>query len=119
MRVHSQVYIIENFVLDLLQGRVEELVRANLSSYAVAAIEDCSKRLDNYVDSEVLAAIQRTASKPWISGTPYKMKACMPDSSVLLINPSKLDKDLLEAILWWSTVLNWSERFGTLLLLVF
>ena len=110
--------MIDNFLLDLLQGRVEELLEANLTSYAVAVIEDCSKRLDNYVNSEVLAAIQRTASKSWISGTPYAMKACMPDSSILLIDPRKLDKDLVEAILWWSKVLNWSERFGIHLLFI-
>ena len=118
IRIHSKVYMIDNFLLDLLQGRVEELLEANLTSYAVAVIEDCSKRLDNYVNSEVLAAIQRTASKSWISGTPYAMKACMPDSSILLIDPRKLDKDLVEAILWWSKVLNWSERFGIHLLFI-
>ncbi|CBI20560.3 hypothetical protein VitviT2T_015880 [Vitis vinifera] len=101
------IYISPNVIV---KGRVEELLEANLTSYAVAVIEDCSKRLDNYVNSEVLAAIQRTASKSWISGTPYAMKACMPDSSILLIDPRKLDKDLVEAILWWSKVLNWSER---------
>ena len=106
------------FLLDLLQGRIEELFGSNLTSYAVGGIEDCSERLDNYVNSEVLAAIQRTASKPWISVTPYAMKACMPDSSILLIDPRKLDKDLGKAILWWSKVLNWSKRFDIHLLFI-
>lgn len=101
-----------------MQGRIEEL-GTNLTSHAVAVTEDCSERLDNYVHPEVLAAIQRTASKPWISVTPYAMKACMLKSSILVIDPRKLDEDLGKAILWWSRVLNWNKRFGIHLFSIF
>ena len=90
---------------------MEELTGIGLSTHAVAAAEDCSKRLNSYVNSDVLDAIQRSASKPWVSVTPYVKDACMPDLSLLLIDVRKLDKEFLEAVLWWSKVLNWSVRF--------
>jgi hypothetical protein len=37
--------------------------------------------------------------------------ACTPDLSVLLIDSRKLEGDFVEAFLWWSKVLNLSERF--------
>lgn len=86
-----------------------------MSYYAIAAAEDCSKSLDTYVNSDVLDAIQRSASKPWVSETPYATNSCMPDLSLVLIDSRKLEKDFLEAFLWWSKVLNWSERFVALL----
>lgn len=93
------------------QGRVEELTGIDLSTHAIAAAaEDCSKRLNSYVNSDVLDAIQRSASKPWVSVTPYVKDACMPDLSLLVIDARKL-QEFLEAVLWWSKVLNWSDRF--------
>jgi len=63
-----------------------------------------------FLNFDVLDAIQRSASKPWVSETPYMKNACMPDFSVLLIDSRKLEGDFVEAFLWWSTVLNLSER---------
>lgn len=94
----------------VLQGRVEQLTGIDLSTHGVAAAEDCSKRLNSYVNSDVLDAIQRSASKPWVSVSPYVKDACMPDLSILLIDAMILDKEFLKAVLWWSKVLNWSNR---------
>uniref|UniRef100_A0A5B7BY60 Hexosyltransferase n=1 Tax=Davidia involucrata TaxID=16924 RepID=A0A5B7BY60_DAVIN len=94
----------------VMKGRIEELFGVKLSNYAIAASEDCSRRLSAYVNSDVLDAIQRSAAKPWVSGTPYAKDACLPDLSLVLIDVTKLEKDLVEAILWWSKVLNTSKR---------
>jgi hypothetical protein len=94
-----------------LQGRVEELLGIDLRNYAIGAAEDCSKKLDMFFNFDVLDAIQRSASKPWVSETPYMKNACTPDLSVLLIDSRKLEGDFVEAFLWWSKVLNLSERF--------
>lgn len=94
-----------------MQARVEELIGVDLTNYAIAAADDCSERLNTYVNSAVLDAIQRSASKPWVSQTPYAKDACVPDLSVLLINAKRLGKELVEAVLWWNRVLNLSERF--------
>lgn len=94
-----------------MQGRVEELLRVDLSNYGVAMAEDCSKRLSDYANSDVLDAIQRSASKPWVSSTSYAANACMPELGVVLFNAAKLEKDLVEAILWWSRVLNSKKRY--------
>ncbi|XP_044495565.1 uncharacterized protein LOC123218282 isoform X2 [Mangifera indica] len=100
------IYISPNVIV---KGNVEELTGVDLSYYAIAAAEDCSKSLDTYVNSDILDAIQRSASKPWVSETPYATNSCMPDLSLVLIDSRKLEKDFLEAFLWWSKVLNWSE----------
>lgn len=94
-----------------MQGRVEELIGVDLSNYAIAATDDCSERLNSYINPDVLDAIQRSASKPWVSETPYPMNSCMPDLSVLMIDARKLGKDILEAFLWWTKVLNLSDRY--------
>ncbi|XVF27205.1 hypothetical protein REPUB_Repub14bG0087100 [Reevesia pubescens] len=101
------IYVSPNLIL---KGRVEELTGIDLSTHAVAAAEDCSKRLNGYVNSDVLDAIQRSASKPWVSMTPYVKDACMPHLSLLLINARKLEEEFLEAVLWWTRVLNWNDR---------
>lgn len=102
------IYISPNV---LMKGRVEELIGIDLGNYAIGAAEDCSKskRLNMFVKSDVLDAIQRSASNPWVSETPYMKNACMPDLSVLLIDAKKLGGDFVEAFLWWSNVLNWHE----------
>ena len=92
-----------------MQGNVEELIGVDLVNYAIAAAEDCSERLKDYVNFDVLHAIQ---SKPWVSETPFPMDACMPDLTLLLIDARKLQKYILESIVWWSKVLNLDERFG-------
>ncbi|KAK4858101.1 hypothetical protein QYF36_011078 [Acer negundo] len=101
------IYLSPNVIV---KGRVEQLIGVDLSTYAIAVAEDCSKRLDTYVNWDVLDAIQRSASKPWVSETPYAKNSCMPDLSVLLIDARKSENDFLEAFLWWSKVLNSSER---------
>ncbi|GMI77795.1 hypothetical protein HRI_001448800 [Hibiscus trionum] len=96
------IYVSPNLIL---MGRIEELTGMDLTAHVVAAAEDCSKRLNTYVNSDVLDAIQRSDSKPWISVTPYEKDACMPDLSLLLIDGKKLE-EFLEIVLWWSKVLN-------------
>lgn len=78
--------------------------------YALAAANDCSKQLGDYVNIDVLNAIQRTAAKVWVSDKPYDRNACMPDFNFLLFNTWKMDKNLLEAILWWTKVLNLKDE---------
>ena len=105
---------IANFIvltLLLMQGRVEELLHVNLGNYGIAMAEDCSKRLSDYANSDVLDVIQRSASKPWVSSTSYATNACMPELGLVLFDAAKLEKDLVEAILWWSRVLNNKKRY--------
>ncbi|XP_062096760.1 uncharacterized protein LOC133802463 [Humulus lupulus] len=97
----------------IMTGRVEELIGIELSNYAVAAAENCDKKLSNLVNTDVLDAIQRSVSKPWVSETPYAKNSCVPDLNVLLINARKFEGDFLQAVLWWRKVLNQSERNGT------
>ncbi|XP_058106947.1 uncharacterized protein LOC131250680 [Magnolia sinica] len=100
----------------ILKGSIEELFGIDLRSYAIAAAEDCSKHLSDYVNFDVLDAIQRSAAKPWVSMKPYEKTACAPDLNVLLISARKMEKDLVEAIVWWSKVLNsghkWSNQIN-------
>lgn len=94
-----------------VQGNIEDLFNFDLAPYAIGAAEDCSKRVGDYIDIEVLNAIQRTAAKSWISDKPYDKNACLPDFSVLLVEPHKLENTLLESIVWWNKVLDkGSER---------
>jgi hypothetical protein len=58
---------IDQHILLVLQGRVEELLGTDLRNYAIGAAEDCSKKLDMLFNFDVLDAIQRSASKPWVS----------------------------------------------------
>ena len=95
----------------MFQGRVEELIGINLSNYAIGATKNCAKRLDTLVNTDVLDAIQRSASKPWASETPYMKNACLPNLSVLLIDARKLEGDFFQVVPWWSKVLNWIERY--------
>ncbi|KAG8635676.1 hypothetical protein MANES_16G054300v8 [Manihot esculenta] len=95
----------------IMKGKVEDLIGVDLTNYAVAAAEDCNEKLSTYVNSDVLDAIQRSASKPWVPERPYVKDSCIPDLRVLLFDANKLEKDYMEAILWWSKVLNLRERF--------
>ncbi|PNT53360.1 hypothetical protein POPTR_001G081100v4 [Populus trichocarpa] len=101
------IYVSANVIM---KARVEELIGVDLDDYAIATAEDCSQRLKTYVNSEVLDAIQRSVSKPWVSETPYAKDTCLPDLSVLVINARKLGKDIVETVLWWSKALNLRER---------
>ncbi|KAJ7004368.1 hypothetical protein NC653_009287 [Populus alba x Populus x berolinensis] len=101
------IYVSANVIM---KARVEELIGVDLNNYAIATAEDCSQRLKNYVNLDVLHAIQRSASKAWVSETPYAKDSCLPDFSVLVINARKLEKDFAEIVLWWSKALNLRER---------
>ncbi|XP_011026983.1 PREDICTED: uncharacterized protein LOC105127407 [Populus euphratica] len=57
------IYISVNVIM---KARVEELIGVDLDDYAIATAEDCSQRLKNNVNSDVLDAIQRSVSKPWV-----------------------------------------------------
>ncbi|KAI3436936.1 Hexosyltransferase, partial [Psidium guajava] len=103
------IYFSSNLVV---KGRAEELISLDLQNHGIAAAEDCSKRLTDHVNPEVLDAIQRSASRPWVSETPYEKNACVPDLSVLLIDARNLRKDFLQGVSWWTTVLNWSQSAG-------
>ncbi|XP_008787329.2 uncharacterized protein LOC103705408 [Phoenix dactylifera] len=102
------IYISPNTII---KGDIAELYGVDLRPYALAAAEDCSRSLGDYVSLDVLNAIQRTAAKPWVSNKPYDKNACVPDLSVLSLDANKLENNLVEAILWWTKVLNvGSER---------
>ncbi|XP_010923741.1 probable galacturonosyltransferase 6 [Elaeis guineensis] len=102
------IYISPNTII---KGDIGELYDVDLRLYAIAAAEDCSGRLGDYVNIDVLNAIQRTAAKPWVSNKFYDKNACVPDFSVLSLDATKLENNLVDAILWWTKVLNLgSER---------
>lgn len=88
------------------RGNVEELFDMNLGAYAIAAAEDCSKRLSAIVNMDDLKAIQRRAEKSWGSEKSYDKDVCLPDFNLLLLDPRKLEKNLIDAISWWSKALN-------------
>ncbi|KAL5977207.1 hypothetical protein ACLOJK_021549 [Asimina triloba] len=90
----------------ILKGSIEELFETDLVNYGIAATEDCSKHLGDYVSFDVLDAIQRVSVKPWVSMKPYERTACPPNHDVLLISARKFEKDILESILWWTKLLN-------------
>jgi hypothetical protein len=89
-----------------LQGKIEDLAHLDFGTYAIAVVEDCSKRVGDYVNMGVLNAIQRTAEKSWVSTKPYDKDACLLDFNVLLVEPRKLEKNLVDAIKWWTTAIN-------------
>ncbi|KAF7120214.1 hypothetical protein RHSIM_Rhsim13G0127600 [Rhododendron simsii] len=104
--VSKFIYVSPNVII---KGGVEELL-GDLKNFGIAVAEDCTKQLSAYINFDILDAIQRSSAKPWLSGTPYSKDACMPDLGLVVIDSTRLQKDLLEAILWWSRVLNKSER---------
>ncbi|KAK1280653.1 hypothetical protein QJS04_geneDACA021243 [Acorus gramineus] len=90
----------------IVKGNIEELFGVDMGDFAVALVEDNGKRLGDHINFDVLNAVQRTAAKPWISRKPYDGNALVPDTSVLLIDANKLERDIPEAILWWNKVLE-------------
>ncbi|CAL9093514.1 unnamed protein product [Musa textilis] len=102
-RMNKFLYVSPNTIV---KGNVEELFDVDLGSYAIAAAEDCNRRLGDYVNFEVLNAIQRTKAKTWVSDKPYDKDACLPDFNVLLFDARKLDNNLLDVVAWWSKILN-------------
>ncbi|KAG6503923.1 uncharacterized protein LOC121984856 [Zingiber officinale] len=97
------LYVSPNIII---KGKVEELFGMDLGAYAIAAAEDCSKRLGDIVDMHDLKTIQRTAEKSWVYEKPYDKDACLPDFNFLLLDPRRLEKNLIDAISWWSNVLD-------------
>ncbi|AQK46419.1 hypothetical protein ZEAMMB73_Zm00001d026374 [Zea mays] len=88
----------------IIKGKVEDLGRMELGGYAIGAIEDCSKRLSDYISMDVLSAIQRAgAAFSWVPKEPYNEDACLLDFDVLLMEPRKLEKTLITSIMWWAT----------------
>ncbi|WOK99555.1 hypothetical protein Cni_G08267 [Canna indica] len=90
----------------IIEGHVEEIFDIDLGTHAIAAAEDCGRRLGDYVNTDVLSAIQRTAAKTWVSNEPYDKDACLPDLNLLLLDARKLENNLTDAILWWTKVLD-------------
>ncbi|KAJ3670046.1 hypothetical protein LUZ60_010370 [Juncus effusus] len=103
LSLSKYVYISPNTII---KGQIEELFSTDLGSYTISSAENCVKRLGDFVKIEVLNAIQRTAAKSWISDKPYDKNACIPNFNLILVNPSKIDANLAEAIVWWSNVLD-------------
>ncbi|PWZ46314.1 hypothetical protein Zm00014a_005246 [Zea mays] len=88
----------------IIKGKVEDLGRMELGGYAIGAVEDCSKRLSDYISMDVLSAIQRAgAAFSWVPKEPYNEDACLLDFDVLLMEPRKLEKTLITSIMWWAT----------------
>lgn len=89
-----------------MKGNIEELFGVDLGHYSIAATNDCSRKLGDYANIDVVNAIQRTGARTWVSDEPYNGDACILGFNLLLFSAQKLDKMLMEAILWWSKVLN-------------
>ncbi|KAL6894193.1 hypothetical protein ACP4OV_008291 [Aristida adscensionis] len=93
-------------IVQAVAGKIEDLARTELGTYGIAAVEDCSKRLGDYVSMDVLNAIQRTGAKSWVSKNPYDKDACLLDLDLLLVQPHKLEKNLVDSIMWWVQVID-------------
>lgn len=95
----------------IIKGKVEDLGRMDLGSYAIGAGVDCSKRLNDYISMDVLSAIQRAgAAQSWVPKEPYNKDACLLDFDVLLIEPRKLEKNLVASIMWWVNAINLANQ---------
>lgn len=93
------------------QGKVEDLGRMELGGYAIGAVEDCSKRLSDYISMDVLSAIQRAgAAFSWVPKEPYNEDACLLDFDVLLMEPRKLEKTLITSIMWWADAIRLANQ---------
>ncbi|KAJ0980415.1 hypothetical protein J5N97_008670 [Dioscorea zingiberensis] len=94
----------------IIKGDIKDLFNVDLGPYSVAAAEDCSTRLGDHVNMDVVDAIQRTSAKSWMSDEPYDKNACTPDLNLFLLDTSRLDKNLMESISWWCKVLNLGKQ---------
>ncbi|KAL6637985.1 hypothetical protein ACP70R_025557 [Stipagrostis hirtigluma subsp. patula] len=90
----------------IIKGTIEDLARTELGTYAIGAVEDCSKRFGDYVSMDALNAVQRTGAKSWVSAKPYDKDACLLNFDVLSVNPRRLEKNLVDAIMWWVQVVD-------------
>lgn len=75
----------------------------DLEDRAVAAVEDCSQKLETYFDFHQLAKIQARPDKPaWVPEMPINPQACVFNRGVLVIDTNKwIEENVTEAILWW------------------
>uniref|UniRef100_A0A0E0D7M0 Uncharacterized protein n=1 Tax=Oryza meridionalis TaxID=40149 RepID=A0A0E0D7M0_9ORYZ len=85
----------------IVKGKIEDLGRIDLGTYAIAAVEDCTKRIGDYVSIDVLNAVQKTAPKNLVYTEPYDKDACLLDFDVLVVEPRKIRKDLIDSIMVW------------------
>ncbi|KAF8709921.1 hypothetical protein HU200_029639 [Digitaria exilis] len=90
----------------IIKGKIEDLGRMDLGTYAIAATEDCTKRFGDLVSMDVLSALQRAAPKGSVSKELYDKDACLLDLDVLLVEPRKLEKNLVDLIKWWARSVN-------------
>ena len=82
-----------------------------MGHYAIAAAEDCNRRLGDYVNINIVNAIQRTAAKSWVSKEPCNKNACIPDLNLLLLDGNRLEKQFFEVVQWWNKIL-YAENEG-------
>ncbi|KAF0914976.1 hypothetical protein E2562_033057 [Oryza meyeriana var. granulata] len=85
----------------IVKGKVEDLGRIGLGTYAIGAAEDCTKHVGDYVSMDVLHAVQKTAPKNLVYTEPYDKDACLLDFDVFVVEPRKLRKDLIDSIMVW------------------
>ncbi|VAI00483.1 unnamed protein product [Triticum turgidum subsp. durum] len=90
----------------IIKGKIEDLVRIDLGSYAIGVAEDCSKRLGDYISMDVLNVVRRMAPKGLVYSEPYDKNACLLDFDVLLVEPRNLKRNLIHSIAFWSNVGN-------------
>lgn len=84
------IYVVPDIVVE---GKVEELFRVNLTNTPVAAVEDCSNNFE-YVHAK--------SSRPLVAQTPYGKNTCILDFSVLLVNAELFtNKNFIEVTKLW------------------
>ncbi|XP_044390669.1 uncharacterized protein [Triticum aestivum] len=87
----------------IIKGKIEDLVRIDLGSYAVGASEDCSMRLGDYISMDVLNAVQRTAPRGVVHHTEtFDKDACFLDFDVLVVEPRNIKRNLIDSIAFWT-----------------
>lgn len=83
----------------VIKGKIEELARIDLGIYAIGAVEDCSKRVGDYTNMDVLNAVHRTIGLA--STEPYNKDTCLLDIDVLVVEPRYLKRNTIDAIKVW------------------
>ncbi|XP_047086075.1 uncharacterized protein LOC124697541 [Lolium rigidum] len=94
----------------IVKGTVEDLVPIDLGSYAISAAEDCSKRLGDYISTDVLSAVQRTAPKGLVYTEPFDKDRCLLDFDVLIVEPHNLKRNLIDSIVFWAKAVNLASQ---------
>uniref|UniRef100_A0ACD5X9A5 Uncharacterized protein n=1 Tax=Avena sativa TaxID=4498 RepID=A0ACD5X9A5_AVESA len=89
----------------IVKGKVEDLLRIDLGSYAIGAAEDCSKRLGDYASMDVLNVVQRT-HRDLVYTESYDKDACLLDFDILLVEPRNLKRSLIDSIKLWTMAVN-------------